>query len=51
MLNNVVNPGPVSSLTGIQFEDNGGQKYVTEQNGVAIATTEVLSIYIFEVIV
>ena len=51
MLNNVVNPGPVSSLTGIQFEDNGGQKYVTEENGVAIATTEVLSIYIFEVIV
>ena len=51
MLKIVVNPGPVSSLTGIQFGDNGGQKYVTEENGVAIATTEVLSIYIFEVIV
>ena len=41
MLKNVVLPGPVSSLTGIQFGDNGGQKYVTEENGLALATTEV----------
>ena len=34
-------PGPVSALTGIQFGDNGGQIYVTEENGVAVATTEV----------
>ena len=33
--------GPVSSLTGIQFGDNGGQNYVTEENGVAMATTQV----------
>ena len=32
----------MSALTGIQFGDNGGQNFVTEQNGVAIATTEVL---------
>ena len=43
MLKNVVYPGPVSSLTGIQFGDNGGQSYVTEENGVAIATTQVLN--------
>ena len=33
--------GPVSSLTGIQFGDNGGHKYLTEENGVAMATTQV----------
>ena len=41
MLRTVVSPGPVSSLTGIQFGDNGGQHYVTEENGVARATTKV----------
>ena len=34
-------PGSVSSLAGIQFGDNGGQKFVTEENGVAMATTKV----------
>ena len=33
--------GSVSSLTGIQFGDNGGQVYVTDENGVAMATTQV----------
>ena len=42
MLKNVVPQGPVSALTGIQFGDNGGQNFVTEKNGVARATTEVL---------
>ena len=42
MLKNVVSQGPVSALTGIQFGDNGGQNFVTEKNGVARATTEVL---------
>ena len=32
----------VFSLTGIQFGDNGGQNYVTDENGVAVATTQVL---------
>ena len=41
MLRTVVCPGPISSLTGIQFGDNGGQHYVTEENGVAMAITEV----------
>ena len=41
MLTNVW-PGPVSSLTGIQFGDNKSQKYVTEENGVALAITQVL---------
>ena len=42
ILNNYfVCPGPVSSLTGIQFGDNGGQNYVTEENGVALATAQV----------
>ena len=41
MMKHVVFPGPVSSLTGIQFGDNGGQKYVTEENGVAMATAQV----------
>ena len=41
MFKNVVFPVPVSSLTGIQFGDNGGQNYVTKENGVALATTEV----------
>ena len=49
MLTNVVCPGPVSSLTGIQFGDNGGQEYVTEDNGLALATTEVFKM--FEIIV
>ena len=49
MLTNVVCSGPVFSLTGIQFGDNGGQKYVTEDNGVAMATTEVFKM--FEIIV
>ena len=31
----------VSALSGIEFGDNGGQKYLTEDNGVATATTEV----------
>ena len=42
MLKNLsVSPAPVSSLTGIQFGDNGGQNFVTKQNGVAVATTQV----------
>ena len=49
MLNHAVCPGPVSSLTAIQFGDNGGQNYVTEENGVAVATTQVF--VIFEIIV
>ena len=36
-----VSLGSVSSLTGIQFGDNGGQNYVTEENGVAMATIQV----------
>ena len=40
-MKNVVFPAQVSALNGIQFGDNGGQKYVTEENGVALATTEV----------
>ena len=31
----------VSGVPGIKFVDNGGHKYVTEQNGVAEAVTEV----------
>ena len=37
--------GPVSSLTGIQFGDNGSQNYVTVKNGVAMATTQVFKIF------
>ena len=44
MLKNHVFPAPVSSITGIQFGDNGGQNFVTEQNGVAVATTQVRQI-------
>ena len=33
-----------SALTGIEFEDNGVQKYLTEDNGVAVARTQVLFI-------
>ena len=40
-LDNLVFSGPVSSLTGIQFGDNGSQNYLTDENGVAIATVEV----------
>ena len=40
-LDNFVFSGPVSSLTGIQFGDNGSQNYLTDENGVAIATVEV----------
>ena len=29
------------SLTGIQFEDNQDQNYVTKENGVALAKTQV----------
>ena len=32
---------PASSLTGIQFGDNGSQNHVTKENGVAMATTQV----------
>ena len=39
-----VSLGSVSSLTGIQFGDNGGQNYVTEENGVAMATIQVFQI-------
>ena len=39
----------VLALTGIQFGDNGGQNYITEENGVATATTQVFEI--FEIIV
>ena len=49
MLRDVLCPGPVFSLTGIQFGDNGGQNYITEENGVATATTQVFEI--FEIIV
>ena len=31
----------VSTFPGIEFRDNGGQKYLTEENGVAITTTRV----------
>ena len=31
----------VSTLPGIEFRDNAGQKFVTEENGVAITTTRV----------
>ena len=31
----------VSGVPGIEFGDNGGHKYVTEQNGVAEAVIEV----------
>ena len=41
VIGGVVFPASVSSLTGIQFGDNGGEKYVTEENGVALATTQV----------
>ena len=41
MLKNIVCLGPVSALTGIHFGDNGGQKYLTEDNGVAVARTKV----------
>ena len=41
--------GPASSLTGIRFGDNGSQNYVTEENGVAMAMTQVFKI--FEIIV
>ena len=30
-----------SALTGIEFGDNGVQKYLTEDNGVAVARIEV----------
>ena len=49
MLTNIVCPGLVSSLTGIHFGDNYSQKVVTEENGVAMATTQVFKI--FEIIV
>ena len=45
MLTNVVWSGQVTSLTGIQFGDNGGQNYITEENGVATATTQVFEIF------
>ena len=49
ILNNYfVRPGPVSSLTGIQFGDNGSQNFVTEENGVAVATTQVFFISLKE---
>ena len=31
----------VSTFPGIEFRDNGGQKYLTEENGVAITTSRV----------
>ena len=34
-------PPVVSAVPGFMFGDNGGHKYVTEQNGVAVAVTEV----------
>ena len=45
MLTNIVCPGLVSSLTGIHFGDNGSQKVFTEENGVALATTQVFKIF------
>ena len=33
--------GGVSSLVGIEFGDNFNQEYLTDQNGIAIARTEV----------
>ena len=33
--------GEVSALAGIEFGDNFDQDYLTEQNGIAIAKTEV----------
>ena len=37
----VIVEGGVSTLTGIEFGDNFDQDYLTEQNGIAIAKTEV----------
>ena len=51
MVKHAVCPGPVFCLTAIQFGDNGGQKYVTEENGVAMATTQVFLRKKFEIIV
>ena len=45
ILTNIVCPGLVSSLTGIHFGDNYSQKVVTEENGVAMATTQVFKIF------
>ena len=36
-----VTEGGVSALAGVQFGDNFNQDYLTEQNGIAIARTEV----------
>ena len=33
--------GRVSALVGIEFGDNFNQDYLTEQNGIAIARTQV----------
>ena len=33
--------GGVSALVGIEFGDNFNQDYLTEQNGIAIARTQV----------
>lgn len=45
---------PASALTGIEFGDNGVQKYLTEDNGVAVARTEVFiedhSLLVFKII-
>ena len=49
MLKIVFGSGLVTSLTGIHFGDNESQNYVTEKNGLALATTEVFEI--FEIIV
>ena len=38
----------VSTFPGIEFRDNAGQKYLTEENGVAITTTRVQENKIFE---
>ena len=38
----IVFPGRLTSaLTGIQFGDNEAQNYVTEENGVAVASAQV----------
>ena len=40
-LSSVMEEGGVSALVGIEFGDNFDQEYLTPQNGIAIARTEV----------
>ena len=40
-VSSVLEVGGVSALVGIEFGDNFDQEYLTPQNGIAIARTEV----------